>query len=120
MSEVKYVKNPSMFRNNPIYFVICLALCFAGVGFILLLFWFIQAKMTKFTITEDRVEVERGILSKDRTELSISNIKSVNVKQTLFQRMFGVGDIQIFTAGDKPEMVLFGLPEPLEVKKLLQ
>ena len=120
MSEVKYVKSPSMFRNSPIYFVICLALCFTGVGFLLLIVCFIQSKMTKFTITEDRVEVERGILSKERTELSISNIKSINVKQTLFQRMFGVGDIQIFTAGDKPEMVLEGLPDPLDVKKLLQ
>ena len=43
----------------------------------------------------------------------------MRVNQTLFQRMFGTGDIEIYTAGDAPEVTLRGMPDPHRIRELL-
>ena len=118
--EIKYQGNPAMFRNNPLAFLIALALCVVGVGILILLFWFLKVKATKFIITDEGVEVQRGLLSKSRTALAIKHIRTTNVAQTFGQRLTGVGDIQIFTAGDLPEVVLVGLRDPHKIRDLLK
>ena len=120
MSEVLYQQHPAMFRNSPIGFVIAICLTPFGIGIIILMWWYLSCRSTLFTITTDRVEVERGLLSKNRTDLAIRSIRTTNVAQSFGQRLFGVGDIQIYTAGDAPEMTLSGLKEPLEIRNLLQ
>ena len=47
------------------------------------------------------------------------DIRTVKIKQSFFQRMFGTGDLDIYTAGDSPEAVLMGLQDPHEIKSLL-
>jgi uncharacterized membrane protein YdbT with pleckstrin-like domain len=85
-----------------------------------LLCWFIKAKSIKFTITDEDVAVERGILSKRKTDIAIKNIRTTKVSQSFGQRLMGVGDIQIFTAGDKPEEILTGLRDPNKIRTLIK
>jgi uncharacterized membrane protein YdbT with pleckstrin-like domain len=118
--DIKYQGNPAMFRNSPFGFLIALALCAVGVGILILLYWYLKTKATKFTITNEDVEVERGLLSKDRIDISIKNIRTTKVTQTFGQRLFGVGDIQIFTAGDNPEATLEGLKDAQKIRDLLK
>ena len=37
-----YSENPSMFRNNPIGFIVTIMLCLVGVGLIILLVWWLR------------------------------------------------------------------------------
>ena len=46
-------------------------------------------------------------------------IRSVKVNQSFFQRIFGVGDLEIYSSGDEPEIVVSGMPNPLHLKELL-
>jgi uncharacterized membrane protein YdbT with pleckstrin-like domain len=50
--------------------------------------------------------------------MKLSSIRSVRIKQSLFQRLFGTGDISIFTAGDAPELIADGMPDPARVREL--
>ena len=120
MADVLYQSNPPMFRNNPVWFVISILLIpVFGIGIIILIAWYISTKAQTLTVTSEDLLYERGILSKSRSELRLSSIRSVRVHQSLFQRMFGTGDIEIFTAGDTPEVTATGMPDPNRVRELV-
>jgi len=68
----------------------------------------------------DRVVLEKGVLSKDVKEVFISDIRTVDTKQSLLQRMFKIGDVMIATAGTSGyEDVAYGLPDPRGIKDLV-
>lgn len=71
-------------------------------------------------VTEDKVLLEKGVLSKNNKDIFISDIRTIDVKQTLLQRMFGIGDVMIATAGTSGyEDVAFGVPDPKGIKDLI-
>jgi len=119
--NVKYSENPVMFRNNPIGFLFAVLLIAAfGLGILILLWWFVQCKSTKLTVSDNEILFEKGILSKERTEVNISSIRTIRVKQSFFNRIFGVGTVEIYTAGDSAEFVAKGLPDPNKVRELVK
>lgn len=141
MSDVLYESNPSMFRNHPflfLFWLVVIAVGIAGivlaptgdyrmagvavmfVGIIALFIWFVQCKSVQLTVTARDVSLRRGILSKSSIELNLDSIRSVNVHQSLFQRMFGVGSVAIYTAGDVPEIAASGMPDPGRLRALLR
>lgn len=121
MSEPLYSEHPVMFKNNPLGFILCLLLIAAfGLGLLILLWWFVQTRSSRLTVKENDILYEQGLLSKNRAEFSIRGIRTVRVYQSFFNRIFGVGSIQIYTAGDKPEIEAKGMPDPNRVRELIK
>jgi uncharacterized membrane protein YdbT with pleckstrin-like domain len=119
--DVLYSNNPSMFKNAPVLFIVYVGLIAAfGIGIILLLIWYLQTKSTKLTITNKDILLEKGLLSKDRSEVSIKSIRTVKVKQSFFNRILGVGAIELYTAGDLPEIEVKGMPDPNKVRDIIK
>ena len=109
-----------MFRNNPVWFVVSVLLIAAfGVGLVILLVWYLQCKSTLLELTGQDVILEQGLLSKARTEINVNSIRTVKVFQSFFNRIFGVGKIEIYTAGDNPEISVAGMPDPNRLRDLL-
>ena len=52
----------------------------------------------EYMITDDRIEIKKGIIFKSHTVLPISRIQHVCAKQGPIQRMFKLGTIEIMTA----------------------
>lgn len=116
---ILYEGHPPMFRNQPLLFILFLALiAFFGLGIPLLLGWYAIARSHKLTITDRELRYERGILNKQHSEMQLSAVRSVRVNQNLWQRMFGMGDIEIYSAGDNPEIVAKGMPDPARVREI--
>jgi len=116
-----YSNNPAMFKNSPIVFIIYVGLIAAfGIGIILLLIWYLKTKSTKLIITNKDILFEKGLLSKSRSEVSIKSIRTVKVKQSFFDRIFGVGSIELYTAGDLPEIEVKGMPDPNKVRDIIK
>ena len=115
-----YDAHPPMFRNNPIGFILSVLLIPAGIGILILLYWYVKSRSERLTLTTEELRYEKGLLSKDRSELKLTAIRSVRAYQSLFQRMFGTGNIEIYSAGDTPEMVLKGMPDPNEIRELIR
>ncbi len=68
---------------------------------------------TKFKVTTRRVEIERGVLSKDLSTLELWRVLDVGYKQSVVDRMLGNGRISLRgTDQSDPELILHGLPEP--------
>lgn len=118
--QVLYDEHPAMFRGNPLGFVgSVLLIPAAGIGLIILLVWWLYCKQTRVVLDDRHTLVEQGLLSKSRMELRHSSVRAVHVHQTFLQRMFGVGKVQIFTAGDEPEVVVNHMPDPHRVREII-
>ncbi|MCG7896643.1 MAG: PH domain-containing protein [Candidatus Thiodiazotropha taylori] len=120
MSEL-YSEHPVMFKNNPIGFIVSIILIpVFGIGLVILLVWHLQNKASKLTINDSEILYEKGLLSKERSEVNISSVRTTKVKQSFFDRIFGVGAIEIYTAGDSPEIVAKGLPDPNRISEIIR
>ena len=117
---VLYEAHPAMFRAHPFWFILAVLLIAAfGAGILILLYWYIKTRATALTVTDSDLMYERGILSKDRTSVSLRHIRSVNVMQTFMNRLLGVGTIQISTAGDEPEFTIADMPDPHVIREAI-
>lgn len=118
--QVVYEAHPAMFRAHPFWFILCVLLIAAfGIGIILLLYWYIKTRATALTVTDQELMYERGILSKDRTSVSLKHIRSVNIAQGFVNRVLGVGTVQISTAGDLPEFTIADMPDPYVIQEAI-
>ncbi len=96
----------------------------AGVILLLLigtlLIWMLTNKANKLMINDSEVLHEVGLLSKDRCEVRIDSIRTVKIKQSFVNRIFSVGTIEIYTAGDQPEISAKGMPNPHKVREIIK
>jgi len=117
---VIYEAHPAMFRAHPFWFIFSVLLILAfGIGIIILLYWYILTRATALTVTDQEILYERGILSKDRTAVSLQHIRTVRVTQGFINRILGVGTIEIATAGDLPEFTIKDMPDPHKIREAI-
>lgn len=67
---------------------------------------YLGVKTTRYSISDTSVCVERGIFSKRKTAVMLTDVRSVSVRQSLFGRIFGIGDVLIATAATTEEKPL--------------
>ncbi|MEN8165918.1 MAG: PH domain-containing protein [Pseudomonadota bacterium] len=120
MSKVLYEEHPSMIRTHPLGTVIAIILIPVGVGILILLYWYLTMKADKLTIKEDEVIWTHGLLSKKYVEINMSSIRATKVEQSLLQRMLNAGKLEIFTAGDEPELTVNGMPNPDKIREVIK
>ena len=110
--------SPAMFRNRPFLFIMCCLLVLAyGAGLAILLIWWIRCKTTRFILTEKRAILREGILSKHTKDVRHKDIRLVEVHQSLAQRLFGVGNLAISSAGHGGvEIEINGIQQPQKIK----
>lgn len=53
----------------------------------------------RFTVTNQRIIVRHGLLSRTEQTTAIARIQNITTRQTILQRMFGIGDVDFDTAG---------------------
>ncbi len=67
-----------------------------------------------------RIAVERGILSKCYQDINPRDIRSIDVDQSFFDRLVGIGDLTISTAATvEAAEVLTSIPDPKGVRDLI-
>ncbi len=85
----------------------------------LLLLWpisrHIQRQTVKLTLAGDKLRYETGVASRSTRIIQLPKVQDVRVIQSLGQRMFGVGNISIETAGENSRLVVANLDRPREL-----
>ena len=77
---------------------------------------FVKRVATSYTITDRRLHIKRGIVSRTIQETRLERVQNVNYHQTVTQRMLQVGDVDFDTAaGDDYNFVFSGVAEPADV-----
>jgi len=85
---------------------------FAGV----VLVGFVRRISTRYTITNQRLRIERGLLSKHVQQTRIERVQNVNTSQTVVSRMLRVGTVDFDTAGtDDSDFTFIGVGSPHRV-----
>ena len=83
---------------------------------LVLLVGFIRRVETRYTITNQRLRIQRGILSKSVQQTRIERVQNVNTRQSLFDRMLHVGTVDFDTAGtDDSDFTFTGVGSPHRV-----
>ena len=118
--SLSYSEHPAMFRARPFAFILSVILVPVGIGIIILLTWYLKCKATRLEIGNGEITLEQGLLSKDRTELDMTTVRTVKVYQSFMNRLFGVGDVSVFTAGDAPEVFAKGMPRPQVFRDIIK
>ncbi len=85
-----------------------------------LLVWWVSTRTDQLKITDDEILWTHGLVNKKYTELGMGSVRTVQVSQSLLQRLLDAGDIRVFTTGDLPELVVRGLPDPSRVRELVK
>ena len=113
--------NPAMFRNHPIGFILSVILiAAAGAGLVILAIWWLTTKAATLTVTNKRAIQRTGLISKKTTEVLHRDVRNIEIDQSVFQRMFGVGSIGIASAGQSGIEIQFaGVRDPDGVKALI-
>ncbi len=75
----------------------------------------LRRQFTKASITGDRLRYESGMTSRSTRNIQLSKIQDVRVDQAVMQRIFGVGNLSIETAGESSRLVLLNVDKPQEL-----
>src|SRR4051794_11396452 len=77
---------------------------------------FVKRVATTYTITNRRLNIKRGIVSKEVQETRLERVQNVNYRQSVYQRLMQIGDVDFDTAaGDDYNFVFAGVANPSEV-----
>ena len=73
-------------------------------------------------VTNERIVIESGFWNKVRDAVEIFRIRDVVVKQNIWNRMFGIGDVVVKSTEGRTEEthVLKGLPDPVGVSEAIR
>lgn len=93
-----------------------------GLPFVVVLLVLIYRHYSwRFTIADGNVESRHGIIARQVSSIRISDVRNINVKQTLFERLFFIGDVEFSSAAsDTAEVVFKDVSRPMRVKRRVQ
>jgi uncharacterized membrane protein YdbT with pleckstrin-like domain len=77
---------------------------------------FIKRVATTYTITDRRLHIKRGIISREIQETRLERVQNVNYHQSAYQRIVQIGDVDFDTAAsDDYDFTFNGVADPGEV-----
>jgi uncharacterized membrane protein YdbT with pleckstrin-like domain len=77
---------------------------------------FVKRVATTYTITDHRLNIKRGIFSREIQETRLERVQNVNYRQTIYQRVMQIGDVDFDTAAsDDYNFIFTGVADPGEV-----
>ena len=83
---------------------------------LVILVGFVRRVSTRYTITNQRLRIERGLLSKHVQQTRIERVQNVNTNQTFVSRLLKVGTVDFDTAGtDDSDFTFIGVGDPARV-----
>lgn len=69
-------------------------------------------RMISMRLHDDHLTLETGFLSRTRRTVDMAKIQDVTVRQSLGQRILGVGDLMMESAGEAGAMAIANLDNP--------
>ncbi len=73
----------------------------------------------EYVITNKRIFIRVGFISRRTLEMNLGKIESINVRQSILGRILGYGDVRVIGTGGTNE-AFYDISKPLEFKKKCQ
>jgi len=81
----------------------------------LTLFRHMQRRLEKIVLSGDRLRYEAGLFSKATRMVELEKVQDIRVNQTLWQRMFSIGNISLETSGGHSSIAMASIDNPQNV-----
>ena len=73
----------------------------------------------EFVVTNKRIVIKTGFISRDTIEMNLNKVESIEVEQSVFGRMLGFGTIKVHGTGVSGQ-AFHKIADPLEFRRRLQ
>jgi uncharacterized membrane protein YdbT with pleckstrin-like domain len=73
----------------------------------------------KLTLDSDHLVYETGLFSKTTRTLNIGKVQDVTVQQSVAQRMLGVGNVRVETAGEGSALTAVNFDNPKQIAAII-
>jgi membrane protein YdbS with pleckstrin-like domain len=84
-----------------------------AIGLLLLLVPWIKTKTVSYKVTNYRIDIDRGLISRRIDTLELWHVNDIRLTQGLLERILGVGTITIYSGDNtSPQLPLRGVPNP--------
>lgn len=84
-----------------------IAAVLAGLALIVLIAIYIDRARRSYTITDHRISVEYGIISKESNEIRLHDVRSINLTLKGISGIFGIGRLEFSSAATDDAEVVF-------------
>ncbi|MCS7123721.1 MAG: PH domain-containing protein [Candidatus Aenigmarchaeota archaeon] len=91
-----------------------------AIGFLIVLYTEVKRMNTRYIIKENEITEVKGLIIRKRTNVLLSRVSHIKLKQNLIDRIFGVGDIEIFVEDETPEMIIVGAKKAKDVLRYIE
>jgi uncharacterized membrane protein YdbT with pleckstrin-like domain len=98
---------------------IVLAIPTLGVTLILAIWEWLRLRSIEQGVTNKRVILKRGIISRRSEEMKITSIETVEIIQGVFGRMFGFGTVKVTGRGIS-DLLFKNIHDPMDVKRKIE
>lgn len=93
--RIEWAGHPSQWRNLG-WFALCLLVIPIPVAF-----WkWLETRNTAYTLSDQRLTFTRGIFTKTTEDLELYRVRDTKFQQSLFERMVGLGKIELYTTDE--------------------
>ena len=98
---------------------IILAIPTLGITLIFALWEWLKLRSIEQGVTNKRVILKRGIISRKTEEMKITSIETVEIIQGVMGRIFGYGDIKVTGRGIS-DLLFKKINDPMDVKRKIE
>lgn len=142
--EEDFQRGDHLFRVRPAFFKIAMSYSFAAIMtvastvliaylggsvlwvwaavlalFFLPLIQHLKRNQISYTLKSDKIEIEQGLFSRTIQNLALRHINNVAVYQSLPERLIGIGDVLIDSAGTADRIALKSIRNPRQHANLI-
>ena len=107
------------FAWAPMVMWIVLGIPTLGLTWLVALYEYLRLKYTEQGVTNKRVILKRGIISRKTEEMKLTSIETVEIDQGILGRIFGFGTVKITGRGIS-DLVYKTIDDPMSVKRQIE
>jgi len=103
----------------PMWLWILLAIPTFGITLLIALYEFLKLRFQEQGVTNKRVVLKKGIVSRKTEEMKLKSIETVEIDQGVLGRILGFGTVKL-TGKGVSDFLLKGIADPLAVKRTIE
>ena len=90
-----------------------------GLGLLIILYKRLESR---YHLTSQRLIFEHGVIARSTHEIELYRIKGVSLKQSLFDRLLSVGDVEVFCTDDGAGTSFYirRISNPAKIKEIIR
>lgn len=115
---------PSQFTNLGTYILcalVSLTVFLAPIAAIVALWKYFTVRMQTYELTNQRLRVQSGVLTRKHDEIELYRVKDTRFEQSFMQRLFGIGNVVLLSSDvSQPSQVIKAIPNAQALREQLR